>query len=83
MKLPRRKFLHLAAGAAALPVVLRIAQAQTYPARPVRIIVPVGPAGALDIAVRLIGHSLSERHSSKTLYVAHVGKSLSLSESCP
>jgi tripartite-type tricarboxylate transporter receptor subunit TctC len=40
MKLPRRKFLHLAAGAVALPAMLRIARAQTYPTRPVRIIVP-------------------------------------------
>ena len=44
MKLPRRKFLHLAAGAAALPAVSRIARAQAYPSRPVRIIVPSPPA---------------------------------------
>ena len=50
MKLPRRKFLHLAAGAAALPAVSRFARAQTYPARPVRIIVLIAPGGALDIA---------------------------------
>jgi tripartite-type tricarboxylate transporter receptor subunit TctC len=43
MKLPRRKFLHLAAGAAALPTVSRVTWAQTYPSRPVRLIVPVGP----------------------------------------
>jgi tripartite-type tricarboxylate transporter receptor subunit TctC len=49
MKLPRRKFLHLTAGAAALPAVSRIAWAQTYPTRPVRLIVPFGPAGATDI----------------------------------
>jgi tripartite-type tricarboxylate transporter receptor subunit TctC len=49
MKLPRRKFLYLAAAAAALPVVSRIAWAQTYPARPVRLIVPIAPAGAGDI----------------------------------
>jgi tripartite-type tricarboxylate transporter receptor subunit TctC len=48
MKLPRRKFL-LTAGAAALPAVSRIAWAQTYPTRPVRLIVPFGPAGATDI----------------------------------
>jgi tripartite-type tricarboxylate transporter receptor subunit TctC len=61
MKLPRRTFLHLAAGAAALPVVSRIASAQAYPSRPVRIIVPFGPAGATDITARLIGQWLSER----------------------
>src|SRR5262245_61402919 len=61
MKLPRRNFLHLAAGAAALPAVSRFAWAQAYPARPVRLIVPVAPAGANDITARLIGQWLSER----------------------
>jgi tripartite-type tricarboxylate transporter receptor subunit TctC len=61
MKLLRRKFLHLAAGAAALPVLARIAQAQTYPNRPVRIIVGFAPGSASDILTRLIGQSLSER----------------------
>ena len=61
MKLPRRKFLHLAAGAAALSAVSRIAWAQAYPSRPVRLIVPVGPAGATDITARLVGQWLSER----------------------
>jgi tripartite-type tricarboxylate transporter receptor subunit TctC len=62
MKLPhRRQFLHLAAGAAALPAVSRIAWAQAYPSRPVRLIVPVGPAGATDITARLMGQWLSER----------------------
>ena len=61
MKLPRRRFLHLAAGAATLPTVSRISWAQAYPARPVRIIAPTAPGGAPDILARLIGPWLSER----------------------
>src|SRR5499426_4103260 len=61
VKLPRRQFLHLAASAAALPAVSRIAWTQAYPSRPVRMIVPLGPAGATDITARLVGQWLSER----------------------
>jgi tripartite-type tricarboxylate transporter receptor subunit TctC len=61
MKPPRRTFLHLAAGAAALPVVSRFAGAQTYPTRPVRIVVAFPPGGANDIHARMIGQWLHER----------------------
>src|SRR6266576_3528325 len=60
MKLPRRTFLHLAAGAAALPAVSRIARAQTYPSRSVRIIVGFPPGDGLDLTARLMGQWLSE-----------------------
>jgi tripartite-type tricarboxylate transporter receptor subunit TctC len=61
MKLPRRTFLHLAAGAAALPAISCIAWAQTYPSRPVRIIIPFPAGQATDTIARLMGQSLSER----------------------
>src|SRR5437016_13137197 len=61
MKLPRRQFLHLAAGAAALPAVSQIARAQAYPSRPVRIIHGFAPNGGSDIIARLIGGWLSDR----------------------
>ena len=61
MKLPRRNFLHLAAGAAALPTVSRFAWAQAYPSRPVHLLAGFGAGSAPDIVARLIGQWLSER----------------------
>jgi tripartite-type tricarboxylate transporter receptor subunit TctC len=61
MKLPRRTFLHLAVGAAGLPAVVRIAQAETYPSRPVHWIVGFAPSGGNDIVARIMGQWLSER----------------------
>jgi tripartite-type tricarboxylate transporter receptor subunit TctC len=65
MKLPRRRFLHLAAGAAILPAVSRIAKAQAYPSRPVRLVVGYSAGGGTDITARLIGQWLSERFSQQ------------------
>src|SRR5580693_4058530 len=61
MKLPRRRFLHLAAGAAALPALSRVAGAQAYPSHPARIVVGYTAGGVSDILARLIGQRLSER----------------------
>src|SRR5262245_24843718 len=61
MKLPRRRFLHLAAGVAALPALSRVAQAQSYPTRVVRVVVPFPASGPADILARLMGQWLSER----------------------
>jgi tripartite-type tricarboxylate transporter receptor subunit TctC len=61
MKLPRRNFLALAAGAAALPTVARIAWAQAYPTRPVTLVAGFAPGGGVDVTARLIGQWLSER----------------------
>ena len=61
MKLLRRQFLHMAAGAAALPATLRVAWAQAYPTRPVHLIVGFPPGGPSDIVARLIGQWLSDR----------------------
>jgi len=61
MKLPRRTFLHLAAGAAALPAVSRFAWAQAYPSRPVHLIAPFAAGGTSDTVARLMGQWLSDR----------------------
>ena len=61
MKLPRRNFLHLAAGAAALPALPQIARAQGYPSRPINLVIPFPAGGAPDIIGRLTGQWLSER----------------------
>src|SRR5262245_31192245 len=61
MKLPRRKFLHLAAGAGALAAVSRSAKAQAYPSRPVRLIIGIAPGSSPDILGRLLAQWLSER----------------------
>ena len=59
MKLPRRNFLHLATGAAALPALLRVASAETYPSRPVKIIAPTAPGNAPDAIARIVSDQLS------------------------
>ncbi len=61
MKFPRRQFLHLAAGAAALPAVSHFASAQAYPTRPIRLIAPFPAGGSIDLTARLIGQWLTER----------------------
>jgi tripartite-type tricarboxylate transporter receptor subunit TctC len=71
MKLPRRQFLHLAAGAAAFPTILRTANADAYPSRPVRYIVGYAPGGGSDIVARLMGQWLSDRTGHATEAVAN------------
>src|SRR5215470_17549296 len=61
MRLPRRQFLRLAAGVAALPAVARVAWAQSYPSRPVRLVAPFPPGGSIDLTARLIGQWLTDR----------------------
>src|SRR5690349_17717628 len=72
MKLPRRRFLHLAVGAAALPAASRLVWAQAYPARPVRVIVPFAPGGQTDAIARLVAQKLSDVFD-KQFYVENVG----------
>lgn len=78
MKLPRREFLHLAAGAAALPAVSRIARAQSYPSRPIHLIVGFPPGGAADLIARLVGQSLSERLGQSIIIEDRAGASSNL-----
>jgi len=73
MRLPRRKFLHLAAGAVALPVVSRIASAQAYPSRPVKIIVGQAAGSASDIVARLIAQFLSDKLGQQFLVEVRPG----------
>jgi tripartite-type tricarboxylate transporter receptor subunit TctC len=73
MKLPRRTFLHLAAGAAALPNVSRVAYGQAYPSRPIRIVAGFAAGGAVDIVARLIAQWLSERIGQQCIVENHPG----------
>src|SRR5215469_14060127 len=73
MKLPRRNFLHLAAGAAALPTISRVARAQAYPARPVRFLVPFPAGGPSDVLARLYGQKLSQRWNQPVVVENRVG----------
>ena len=72
MKLPRRQFLYMTMGAAALQTVSRVANAQTYPGRPVRVIIPYAPGGPTDIFGRLIAQKLSD-HLGRQFYVENIG----------
>jgi tripartite-type tricarboxylate transporter receptor subunit TctC len=73
MKLPRRQFVHLAAGAAVLPALTFIAKAQVYPTRPpVRVIIPFAPAGPTDVFGRLMAQKLSD-YFGKQFYVENIG----------
>ena len=67
MKLPRRRFLHLVAGAAALPALSRILWAQAYPSRPVTIIVPFAAGGATDVAARILGEHIGRTHGQQII----------------
>jgi Tripartite tricarboxylate transporter family receptor len=72
MKLPRRRFLHLAAGTVALPAVSRIAGAQTYPARPITMIVPFAAGGATDVIARLVAKPMGES-LGRSIIIENVG----------
>ena len=76
MELPRRKFLHLAAGAAALPVLSRIksARGQDYPVKPVRIITHSAPGGSPDALLRIVGDRLSQMWGRQIVVLNHPGE---------
>jgi len=78
MKLPRRRFLQLAAGAAALPAVTRMAAAQSYPTRPLRMIIGYPPGGSADITARLTGQWLSERLGQPVVVESRPGAATNL-----
>src|SRR5947199_8735048 len=78
MKIPRRKFLRLAAGTAALPVLPRTARAQAWPSRPVRIIVGFPAGGATDIQARLMGQWLSDRLGQQFIIENRAGRSVNI-----
>jgi tripartite-type tricarboxylate transporter receptor subunit TctC len=81
MKLPRRHFLHLAAGAAALPAGARLAWAQAYPSRPVRLLVGFPAGGVTDVFARLMGQWLSERLGQAFVIENRMGAASNLSGS--
>lgn len=78
MNLPRRRFLHLAAGAVAMPTVLRTARADTYPSRPVHLIIGYLPGGSADMTARLFGQWLSERLNQQFVVESRSGGSTNI-----
>jgi len=78
MRLPRRTFLHLAAGVAALPAISRIASAQAYPSRPIRLILGFAAGGSADIVARLIAQFVSDRIGQPVIVENRTGASSNL-----